>query len=215
MLVPLVFAAASQAAATAIPAVADVTPATELPAAHRYRKGLAVGLELGAGIGSASGYPNNSQDIGNPAYYSAGGVMAAGYGQLFAMGALSDYLSFGFWYGHSALRNVDWTSSGDGGGFRLEVYPLVGWLPALQGLGILANLGIGSGKLTSRHPGLNEADGTQSFGGVGVFHEWGFGYTRAGHLAVGPALEFDAIWSQPFEQHGLVASARLAFYSGP
>ncbi len=214
-LVPLVFAAASQGAAAALPTGDGVTPVTQLTAAHQYRSGIAVGLSLGAGLGSASGYPNNSQDIGNPAYYSAGGFMAGGVGQLFLMGALSDYLSFGFWFGHTSLRNPDWTSNGNGGGFRIEVFPLVGWVPALHGLGVLANLGIGSGSLDSTHAGLNSANGTQSFGGIGLFHEWAFAFTGAGHFAFGPALEFDAIWSQPFEQHGLVASARLAFYGGP
>ena len=83
------------------------------------------------------------------------------------------------------------------------------------GCGVLANLGIGSGSLSTSNPSLPTANGTQSFAGVGLFHEWGFAYGHDGHFAFGPALEFDAIWSQPFEQHGLVASARLAYYGGP
>src|SRR6202035_1464411 len=102
-------------------------------------------------------------DIGNPADYSASGLMAGTYTQIFVMGALSDYLSFGFWYAHASLRNGDWHSSGDGGGFRLEVFPLVGLVPVLHGLGMLANLGIGSGSLTSVDPALPQAGGTQSF----------------------------------------------------
>jgi hypothetical protein len=215
MLVPLVFAAASQGAAAAVPTGGDLTPVTQLPVDHQYRSGVVIGLSLGAGLGSASGYPNNSQQIGDPAYYSAGGFMGGGWGQLFLMGALSDYISFGFWYGHSDLRNSDWRSTGNGGGFRIEAFPLVGLVPVLHGLGVLANLGIGSGTLTSTNPSLPQANGTQSFGGVGLFHEWGFGYGHDGHFAFGPALEFDAIWSQPFEQHGVVASARLVFYGGP
>ncbi len=215
MLVPLVFAAASQGAAAGVPQGESITPVTELPAAHRYRSGIALGLSLGVGIGSASGYPNNSQEIGDSAYYSAGGFMGGGYGQFFVMGALSDYLSFGFWFGHSDLRNSDWRSVGNGGGFRLEIFPLVDLVPSLEGLGILANLGIGSGNLYTPNPQLPEAVGTQSWGGIGIFHEWGFGYSRAGHFAFGPALEFDAIWSQPFEQHGVVGSARLVWYGGP
>jgi len=214
MLVPLVFAAASQAAAMTVPQ-GDITPVTQLPAAHRYRSGIAVGLSLGVGVGSASGYPNNSQDIGDSAYYSAGGFMAGGMGQIFIMGALSDYLSFGFWYGHTDLRNSDWRSVGNGGGFRLEIFPLVDLVSQLQGLGVLANLGIGSGNLYTPNPQLPEANGTQSFGGIGLFHEWGFGYGHDGHFAFGPAVEFDAIWSQPFEQHGVIASARLVWYGGP
>jgi hypothetical protein len=51
---------------------------------------------------------------------------------------------------------------------------------------------------------------------VGIFHEWSVGIMRGGaHIGVGPSLEYDAIWSQPFERHGLVGSVRLAFYGGP
>jgi hypothetical protein len=215
MLVPLVFAAASQAAATAVPSGAELTPITQLPAAHKYRGGLVAGLSLGGGLGGASGYPNNSQDIGNPDDYSASGWMTGTMAQVFVMGALSDYISFGFWYGHTNLRNGDWRSTGDGGGFRIEMFPLVDLVPWLHGLGVLANLGIGGGTLTSTTPGLPQAQGVQSIGGIGLFHEWNFLNGKWGHFAFGPALEFDAIWSQPFEEHGLVASARLAYYSGP
>lgn len=215
MLAPLVFAAASQAAAAAVPTGAEVSPVVDLPAAHKYRSGLVAGFSLGAGLGGASGYPNNSQLIGNPDDYSASGWMGAGMGQIFVLGALSDYVSFGFWYGHTQLRNGDWHSTADGGGFRLELFPLVDLFPMLHGLGLLANLGVGSGKLTSDNQALPQASGTQSWGGIGVFHEWSFWDGRFGHFAFGPALEFDATWSQPFEQHGLVASARLAFYGGP
>jgi hypothetical protein len=34
------------------------------------------------------------------------------------------------------------------------------------------------------------------------------------HIGIGPSLEYDAVWSQPFQAHGLVGSLRLAFYSG-
>jgi hypothetical protein len=214
-MLPLLLAAPSQAAAAAVPTGADITPAAELPAAHAYRSGLVVGFSVGAGLGGASGYPNNSQDIGNPDDYSASGWKVGGYQSIFVMGAFSDYLSFGFWFGHAGLSNGDWHSNGDGGGFRLEIFPLVGLVPTLHGLGVLANLGIGSGTLTSNDPSLPQAGGTQSFGGIGVFHEWAFGRLLGGHFTVGPELEYDAIWSQPFEQHGLVASARVVFYGGP
>lgn len=212
MLVPLVFAAASQAASAAVPMGAELTPVTELSVPHKYRGGLVVGLSLGAGLGGASGYPNNSQDIGDPDDYSASGWMAGTMTQIYVLGALSDYLSFGFWYGHTQLRNGDWHATGDGGGFRLEMFPLVDLVPWLHGLGVFANLGIGGGTLTSNNPALPQAQGVESIGGIGVFHEWGFLYGKLGHFAVGPALEFDAIWSQPFEEHGLVASARLTYY---
>jgi hypothetical protein len=217
MLVSLAFAAAVSpgAAATAVPTGAELTPVAQLSVPHKYRSGLVVGLSLGAGLGGASGYPNNSQDIGNSADYSASGWMTGGMGQVFVLGALSDYLSFGFWYGHTTLRNGDWHASGDGGGFRVEVFPLVDLVPWLHGLGVFANLGVGGGTLTSTNPALPQAQGVQSIGGIGVLQEWSFLGGKWGHFAFGPALEFDAVWSQPFEEHGLVASARLAYYGGP
>lgn len=214
-MLPLVFAAASQAAAAAIPTGGSASTVNDLPAAHAYRSGLVVGLSYGLGMGGASGYPNNSQDIGNPADYSASGLMAGSYSQLYVLGAFSDYVSFGFWLGSGQLRNTDATADALGIGFRLELFPLVGLVPKLQGLGILANLGLGSGQIVWKNPALPEAQGTQSFGGIGLFHEWSFGHLLGGHFAIGPVLEFDAVWSQPFEQHGLLASARITFYGGP
>ncbi len=213
MLAPLIFAAATQGAAAAVPQ--GDTPVAELPSAHAYRSGLVVGLSLGSGLAGASGYPNTVQQIGNPDYYSASGLMAGASGTVFVLAAFSDYLSFGLWYGRASLGNADWHATGDGGGFRIETFPLLGVWPGLRGLGVFASLGIGSGKLDSAAPGYPEAGGTQSYAGVGVFHEWAFGRFLGGHFAAGPELEFDGIWSQPFEEHGLFASGRLTFYGGP
>jgi hypothetical protein len=215
LLVPLILAAQTQGAAAAAATGNDVPAVTTLPSSHQYRSGLVVGLSLGGGIGGASGYPNNAQEIGDPAYYSASGLMGGTYTQLWVLGALSDYVSFGFWFGHANLRNPDWRSSGTGIGFRIEAFPLVALVPSLHSLAVFANLGVGTGSLTSVEPNLPEANGTQSFAGIGIFHEWAFARVLGGHLAAGPALEFDALWSQPFEQHGLVASGRIAFYGGP
>ncbi|HEY1695370.1 MAG TPA: hypothetical protein VGG39_24545 [Polyangiaceae bacterium] len=207
-------AAASQAAAAAVP-VGDVTPVTELPSAHAYRSGVVVGFSYGGGLGGASGYPNNAQDIGNQADYSASGVMGGTYGSLFVMGAFSDYVSFGFWFGHSSFQNADFRSSGDGGGLRVEAFPLVGLVPPLHGLGVLGVFGVGSGHLDPKPAGLPGSSGTQSFVGAGPFYEWSFAHVLGGHLGAGPSLEYDAIFSRPFESHGLVASLRLVFYGGP
>ena len=216
LLVPLILAAQTQGAAAAVATGNEGAPVvTKLPSAHEYRSGLVLGMSFGGGIGGASGYPNNSQQIGDPAYYSASGLMGGTYQQLWVLGAFSDYVSFGLWLGTASLRNADWRSTGNGIGFRVEAFPFVSLVPSLHNLAIFANLGVGTGKLTSVDPNLPEANGTQSFGGIGVFHEWAFGHVLGGHFAAGPALEFDAIWSQPFEQHGLVASGRIAFYGGP
>jgi hypothetical protein len=210
---PLLFAASTAATAAAVPTGPLASP-NDLPASHRFRSGVVMGFTFGAGLVGASGYPNDSSKIGDPNYYSASGWMLGTGESLFLMGALTDYLSFGFWYAHANASNGNWRSSGDGGGLRVEVFPLVGILPRLHGLGVLAQFGLGAGNLTAKAPGPLQAEGTQSFATAGVFHEWSFGHFLGGHFAAGPSLEYSAIWSLPFERHGLVATARLAFYGG-
>jgi hypothetical protein len=191
----------------------NASPDLEAPA--RLRSGVVVGLTLGGGIGSASGYPNAASDINNPTFFSASGFMGGTSGTFFVMGALSDYLSFGFWLGTTMYRNADWRSNGGGGGLRVEAFPLVHLVPALSGLGLMANFGIGGASLQSSNPARPESNGTQSYLGAGAFYEWAFGHMFGGHFAVGPNLEYDAMWSQPFERHGLIASVRIVFYGGP
>jgi hypothetical protein len=205
--------AATTAAAAAVPTGPLPSP-NELEAPHRVRSGVVLGVMLGAGLVGASGYPNDVNQIGNPRYYSASGWMLGGSESLFLMGALTDHLSFGFWYGHSNSGNGHWRSTGDGGGLRVEVFPLVSLLPRLGGLGLMGQFGLGTGRLSAKAPGFPPAEGTQSFIGTGVFYEWSFGHLLGGHLAAGPGLEYDAIFSLPFERHGLMASARLVFYGG-
>jgi len=212
-MLPLVLSATA-AAAAAVP-IGDRPTSPDLDVAPRLRSGVVIGLSLGAGVAGASGYPNSSSDIGNPAFYSASGFMAGTSGTFFVMGALADYLNFGFWFGSGSFRNGDWRSTGAGVGLRLEVFPLEALYPRLAGLGLLGQFGIGGANLTSSTPGHPEASGVQSFLGTGAFYEWSFGHLFGGHFGVGPSVEYDAMWSQPFQRHGLVASARIVFYGGP
>ena len=215
MLLTWVLLAANTGAGAAAVSTGEIAPATALDAPHSLRSGIVVGLAVGAGLGGASGYPNNSNQIGDPNYYSASGWMFGSSERLFVMGALTDYLNVGFFFGQAAFRNGDWQSRGASGGLRIEAFPLALAYPRLSGLGASAQFGIGSGNLTAKVPGLPEAEGTQSFAAAGVLYEWPFWNVLGGHFAAGPSLDFEAMWSQPFERHGLVASGRLAFYGGP
>jgi hypothetical protein len=212
-MLPLVLAATA-AAATAV-ATGAPPPPPDFDAPPKVRSGFEVGLAVGGAVGSASGYPNNSTQIGNPSYYSASGWMIGTSEEVLAMGALADYLSFGFWFDHSEYSNADWRSAANAGGLRIEVFPLVDLHPRWNGLALLAQFGIGGGSLVSNRADLPQAQGTQSFVGAGAFYEWSFWRGPGGHFAGGPSLEYDAIWSQAFERHGLVASARVVFYGGP
>jgi hypothetical protein len=188
---------------------------TDFDGPPRHRTGIALGLSLGAGIGSASGYPNNSEQIGNPADYSASGVMFGNGDTLLIMGALADYLNFGFWFGSAAFKRGPWRSVGGGVGLRLELFPLVAVYPRLEGLGIFGQFGLGSANLTSSDPDVPKAAGTQSFAATGVFYEWSVTKIFGGHFGLGPSLQYDVNWSLPFERHDLFAALRLVFYGGP
>lgn len=188
---------------------------TDLAAPHDVRSGVVVGFAAGVGLAGASGYPNDALKIGNPAYYSESGMMAGSSGTVFVMGALADYVNVGFWAGAGVFGNGDWRSSGGGGGLRIEAFPLVAIAPRWSGLSLFAQFGIGTGKLDAKAPGFPESDGTRSFVGAGVFHEWSLAHALGGHVSAGPSLEYDTIGSPSFERHGLVAGARVVFYGGP
>jgi len=210
----LLLAASTGAAAAAVP-TGNMPQPWELDTPHTLRSGIVFGFTLGGGLAGASGYPNNSTQIGDPNYYSGSGWMGGTGETIFAMGALADYVNVGFWYGAGVFRNHDWRSVGEAGGLRVEAFPLVRLFPRLQGLGLLAQFGVGYGNLKSETPGQPESEGTQSFAAAGTFYEWAFGRVLGGHFGAGPSLEYDAIFSRPFERHGLVATARLVFYGGP
>jgi hypothetical protein len=191
-------------------------PATDdLDGPPRLRSGIVLGASLGVGVGSASGYPNDSTKIGDPRYYSASGAMLGSSETVVLMGALADAFSFGFWFNHASYSNADFHSNGNAGGLRVEGFPLVRLYPKLDGLAVFGQFGIGQAHLVSSTPNVPEAEGTQSFVSGGAFYEWPIWRVLGGHFAAGPSLEYDAMFSSPFSRQGLVASLRLVFYGGP
>jgi hypothetical protein len=171
-----------------------------------------LGLTVGGGFGRGAGYPNNSNDIGKSDYASSAWLPGTG-DTLFVMGALADYFSFGFWFGRATFSHNEERATQSGVGLRAEAFPLLLLCPRLAGLGLLAQFGIGTGKLTN--PGADDVGGTQSFIGVGTFYEWSLGHVLGGHFGLGPSLEYDDVFSQPYDQSAFVATARVVFYGGP
>jgi hypothetical protein len=205
------------AAPPAVTAVAtgDRREAPELDRAPELRNGIVLGVSLGAGLSTSSGYPNDSQQIGDARYHSSSGWLPGTSRTLHVMGALTDYLNFGFWLATASFGSNNQHATRVGAGLRVETFPLIVLLPSLKGLGVFSQFGLGTGRLTTRTSGVPDAVGTQSFLGVGAFYEWSLAHVLGGHFGVGPSLEYDAVWSLPFDQHGLLASARLVFYGGP
>lgn len=210
---PLVFAAAAVGAIAIPTGVPSQPDDSNIPS--KIRSGIILGLSLGGGVSGASGYPNDSTKIGNPADYSASGPMFGSSATVLVMGALSDYVNFGFWFDHADFRNADWRSDGNAGGLRVDVFPFIRLCPYLDGLGLFGEFGIGGGNLASTLSGSPGSSGTQSFVAPGAFYEWSFWKVLGGHFGAGPSLEYHAIWSPAFERHGLIATARLVFYGGP
>ncbi len=210
-MLPLVLAVTAAAATAVQPA--GPPSSVDLDVQPKRRNGIVLGLTLGAGLGGASGYPNDSQDIGDPTFHSSSGWMPGASETVLVMGAHTDYLNFGFWFGSSAFRSDDRRATAFGIGLRVEAFPLLTLFPRLDGLALFSEFGLGSGKLTI--PNRPDASGTQSVIGVGTFYEWSLAHFLGGHLGIGPSLEYDQVWSQPFEDHGFVLSARVVFYGGP
>ena len=178
------------------------------------RSGLVVALMAGWGISGASGYPNNSNQIGDPSYFSSSDLMVGSATGLFIGGALADYLNFGFFFASQSYKSKAWDSKMGGFGFRVETFPLVYAVPTLKNLGVFAQFGIGTEKLDVSAPGYPEASGVQSFLGVGVMYEWKIFTLFGGHAVAGPTLEYDNVFAQSISSGAGVLGGRLAFYGG-
>jgi hypothetical protein len=181
---------------------------------RKVRSGLVIALMAGWGISGASGYPNNANQIGDPAYYSSSDVMVGSGGGLFVGGALADYLNFGFFFASRSFKSHDWQSRQSGFGVRVETFPLVYALPTLKNLGAFAEFGIGSAALDVVAPGYPEASGVQSFIGVGVMYEWKIFSLFGGHAVAGPTLEYDNVFAMPISSGAGILGVRVAFYGG-
>jgi hypothetical protein len=176
------------------------------------RSGLVVSLAVGLGVSTASGYPNNSNQIGDESYYSASNVMGGSGGALFVGGALSDYLNFGFFLLSESFRSSSWDSKMSGGGLRVEAFPLVYLVPTLKNAGVFADFGIGATTLDVRTPGYPEAHGVQSIMAIGGMYEFTIFHLFSGHGVFGPTIEYDTVFSQSMTSGAGVLGARLAFY---
>src|SRR5271170_7138691 len=61
--------------AEAKPGSTPPAPPPDIDKPAKRRGGVVLGFELGVGLAGSSGYPNNSNQIGNPDYYAASGLM--------------------------------------------------------------------------------------------------------------------------------------------
>jgi hypothetical protein len=177
------------------------------------RGGLVLGASGGVAFAGSSGYPNNARLLDNPEFYSSSPMLVGWSSSWFLMGALTDYVSFGPMLTLATFESDAWKSTGWGFGFRGEVFPLVKLVPKLADAAVYAQLGVGSTELRAKGP-YPSADGTQSFLGIGLHHEWRLARLLGGHAALGPEIEYDVIRAESIERHWLTIGLRVAWYGG-
>jgi hypothetical protein len=205
--------AASEAGAegeTRPPGAEDPTLRSVAP---ERRNGLTVGASAGFALAGSSGYPNGAKFLDNPDFYSSSPLLAGWSSSYFLMGAFNDYVSFGPMFTIATFESDRWKSTGFGVGFRGEVFPLVKLVPALADAAIYAQLGFGITELRAKGP-YPTADGSQSYLGLGIHHEWRLGRLFGGHASAGPYVEYDVIRATSVERHWATAGLRVVFYGG-
>jgi hypothetical protein len=208
---PVASAEPPQAAQPPAPDVAEDPTLRKIPAERRA--GIVLGVAPGVAFAGASGYPNNARLVGNGDFYSESPLLVGHSTTYFLMGALTDYVSFGPMVNLARFESDSWKSTGVGVGFRVEAFPLVRLFPTLADSSIYGQAGVGSTELQAKG-NFPSADGTQSFAGIGLHHEFRFFRMLGGHLAGGPYVEYDAIFSTSAERHWASVGFRVAWYGG-
>jgi hypothetical protein len=100
------------------------------------------------------------------------------------------------------------------------VFPLYSLGGAFRDLAVSLQTGIGATTLVNRQIGLPDGQPAVSQTGVGafiapgVFYEFWLVKALGGHFALGPTLEYDAIYSESMERHGALLGVRFLWYGG-
>jgi len=181
------------------------------PVVAERRTVLAMGISIGATLGSASGFPNDPTKIGLISNYTDSGI-GFGYGaRAWAGFALRDFLVFGGsigTMGFDAGENVVLLGTV---GFHTEIFPLFPLGGSFRELGLALETGIGTGFLT---PGEDTSKylvdgGLTSSIGFSAFYE---GVRVGPKLSMGPYIGYDYLWSSSMRGGTFVLGWRTALY---
>jgi len=206
------FSPAALAQDAPAPAQDEPAPALRKVPAER-RAGLVLGVAPGIAFAGASGYPNNTRLIGNPDFYSESPLLVGHSTSYFLMGAFTDYASFGPMVNIATFESEKWKSTGLAIGFRAEIFPLIKLAPTFADTSIYGQAGVGSTELRAKGP-FPSADGTSSFAGLGLHHEFRLFRLLGGHFSGGPYVEYNAIFAPGAERHWAALGLRVAWYGG-
>lgn len=176
------------------------------------RCGFTVGLNLGVGIGSVSGFPNDAKLVGNDDFRTtefALGVIP----EVYVGGALLDWFVMGASLGMGPVLGADHTGGFFNMGVHIDVFPAFALGDEFQDLGIMLNAGIGQVQVAENSdPDFNVID--SSLGGhlgIGMFYE-GIEFWK---ISMGPYAAFDTVFSASAARPMAWVGWRTAFYGGP
>jgi hypothetical protein len=171
-----------------------------------------VGIDVGFGVGSIVGYPNDEKKIGFLSAYTVTGARPTTLGELWIGGALTDYVNFGIGLSSSMLLATgDNKAKNMGGMFRIEAFPLFPLGGPLRDLGVRFDAGLGSGSVTDPSGALLVDSSLASMIGGGVFWEG----LRAWKTAHGPMLFGNYLWSDTARRPAIFLGWRSVLYTGP
>ncbi len=196
------------------PAVVEpVEEPSWLTAPSERRCGFTVGLQLGAIIGAASGYPNDALKIDRDAYLTETGTSVGGMGSLWLGIALTDWFGVGLGMGSGSMTGPDHRTSFSSFGFHIDAYPAFAAGGAWRDLGLGLEAGLGVMETT---PSDDEdtkliESGVASRLAAGVFWEG----LRPWKLGMGPYAMVDMMWGPPGVRPAGWFGWRMSFYAGP
>jgi hypothetical protein len=177
-------------------------------AKDRRRAHLTAGLSVGLQVGTATGYPNESEKIDNPLFETSTGRALGPGGSAWLGIAMADWLSVGLGAASLQLGSQQVKAQSTAFLCRVETYPLYFAGGAWRDLGVGGQFGLGL--LTLEEDGEEKADaGAASLLGGSLFYE----AFRSAGLALGPVFEVSHMWSFSANQTAGMFGARLAFYS--
>lgn len=185
------------------PAMRSVTP--------ERRSSFAMGLSIGASLGSVAGFPNDPTKIGLAGSYTDTGI-GAGYGGRFWVGvALRDFLTFGLFFNSIGLDAGDKVFLSGTIGLHTEIFPAYALGGPFRDLGLAVETGTGLGIVTpSNDQNTILVDGgLASSIGLGVFYE-GLRLGKKGGM--GPFVSYDYMFNTSIRGGAFVLGWRTALY---
>src|SRR5579871_3753917 len=119
--------------------VPTTQPANEPTAPYKAtrRGGFMLGLDVGIGLASIVGYPNDVTKIGFASAYTVTGVRPATLGEAWLGAAITDWINFGLGVTSSLFFDTGSNKARSLGGlFRIEGFPLYALGGRLRDLGV-------------------------------------------------------------------------------